>query len=102
MAFGIGTNTQKTEHEALQGTYRDVAVDCWFTVSGKTRPVMLKMQTEEGEIMAIHNIQLLTMEKQRYAGILNLKYRCQAVLRGQKIEFTLLFCPEECTWKLVV
>ena len=91
MAFGIGINTEHTEQEPLSGTYHEVAVQCWFTATGKSE-----------EIIQINHIQVLTVEKQWYAGILNWKYRCQAVLLGKQINFVLLFCPEDCAWKLVV
>ena len=83
MAFGIGINTEHTEQEPLSGTYHEVAV-------------------QDEEIIQINHIQVLTVEKQWYAGILNWKYRCQAVLLGKQINFVLLFCPEDCAWKLVV
>ena len=57
---------------------------------------------EDEEIIQINHIQVLTVEKQWYAGIVNWKYRCQAVLLGKQINFVLLFCPEDCAWKLVV
>lgn len=102
MAFGIGINTEHTEQEPLCGTYHEVAVQCWFTATGKSLPLMLKVKGEDEEIIQINHIQVLTVEKQWYAGILNWKYRCQAVLLGKQINFVLLFCPEDCAWKLVV
>lgn len=102
MAFGIGINAEHPEHEKKGGTQREVAVKCWFTASGKSMPLMMKVQTDEEEIIKIENIQVLTTEKQWYAGILNVKYRCQALVGGHLTEFALLFCPEECSWKLIV
>ena len=102
MAFGIGINTEHTEQEPLSGPYHEVAVQCWFTATGKSLPLMLKVKGEDEEIIQINHIQVLTVEKQWYAGILNWKYRCQAVLLGKQINFVLLFCPEDCAWKLVV
>ena len=91
MAFGIGINTEHTEQEPLSGTYHEVAVQCWFTATGKSLPLMLKVKGEDEEIIQINHIQ-----------VLNWKYRCQAVLLGKQINFVLLFCPEDCAWKLVV
>ena len=59
MAFGIGTNTQHTEHTIPKGQFQDVAVKCWFTSKGESRPLMLKLQTEQGEIIPVENIQVL-------------------------------------------
>lgn len=102
MAFGIGINTEHPEHDVKSGTYREVAVKCWFTASGKSMPLMMKIKTDEDEIVKIENIRVLTSDKQWYAGILNVRYRCQALVHGQVIEFALLFCPEECSWKLLI
>lgn len=102
MAFGIGTNTENPEHQLLAGTLSDVAVKCWFTSTGRSLPLMMKLQTEADGIIEITPIHVLTSEKQFYAGILNWKYRCQAEVNQRMQEFTLLFCPEDCSWKLVV
>ena len=102
MAFGIGVNTEHREQKPLLGTYHEAAVQCWFTAGGKTMPLMLKVRGEDGEIVQISHIQVLTAEKQWYAGILNWKYCCRAEILGRQVDFVLLFCPEECAWKLVV
>lgn len=102
MAFGIETNTEHLEHPLLTGTTSDVAVKCWFTVKGRSLPLMMKLQTEADGIIEIAPIHVLKSEKQFYAGILNWKYWCQAEINQRMQEFTLLFCPEDCSWKLVV
>lgn len=78
------------------------AVGCWFTSKGESMPLMMKVETEQREIVAVKDIQLLTSEKQWYAGIMTVKYRCRAVLNGMQKEFILLFRPDECTWKIVL
>lgn len=101
MAFGIGTNTAKPEHQMMTRTSREVAVKCWFTATGRAMPLMMKVQTKEEELVEVNGIRVLTAEKQFFAGILNWKYRCQAVVNQHQQKFTLLFCPEECSWKLL-
>lgn len=101
-AFGIGTNTEHTEQKELSDIYHDAAVQCWFTSTGKSIPLMVKVQGEDEELVKINHIQVLSVDKQWYAGILNWKYRCRAELLGKRLDFILLFCPEECSWKLVV
>jgi len=102
VAFGIGTNSQHTEHTIPKGQFQDVAVKCWFTSKGESRPLMMKLQTDQGEIIPVEHIQLLTSEKQYYAGILTWKYKCKAVANGRELEFVLLFTPESCSWKMVL
>lgn len=101
MAFGIGTNTESLEHQALAGTYRDVAVKCWFTSTGRAIPLMLKVQIENEEIIEVKHMRVLTSDKQYFAGVINWKYKCLAEVNHNLQEFTLLFNPEECSWKLV-
>lgn len=102
MAFGIGINTEHPEHSQPKGEFQEAAVGCWFTSRGESMPLMMKVKTRQGEIVAVKEIRLLTSEKQWYAGILTVKYRCQAVINGVIKEFILLFRPDECTWKIVL
>ena len=102
MAFGIGTNTEHPEHQLLAGAVNEVAVKCWFTSTGRSIPLVMKLQTESDGIIEVSPIQVFSSEKQFYAGILNWKYKCQAEVNHRMQEFTLLFCPEDCAWKLVV
>lgn len=101
MAFGIGTNTEHKKQETPKGNYQEVAVKCWFTAKGKAMPLMMKVKAEQEEILMIQDLQVLKSEKQWYAGILNWKYYCSAVVYGEQKEFILLFCPDECSWKLI-
>lgn len=102
MAFGIGINTEHPEHTQPKGDFQEAAVGCWFTSKGESTPLMMKVQTDQGEIVTVKDILLLTSEKQWYAGIMTVKYRCQAIINGVMKEFVLLFRPDECTWKIVL
>lgn len=102
MGFGIGTNTEHPEHGSIKGSCEEVAVKCWFTASGKSMPLMMKVQTKEEEIISVNDIHVLKSEKQWYAGILNVRYDCEALVQNRMTKFILLFCPEECSWKLVM
>ena len=101
MAFGIGINTEKPQSGYLQGDFYEVAVKCWFTASGKSMPLMMKIKNQEDEVVVIEHIQVQSVDKQWYAGIVNWKYQCKAILNNQEMNFILLFYPEECTWKLI-
>lgn len=65
-------------------------------------PLMLKVKNDQGEVVEIAHLQVITVEKQWYAGILTWKYCCRAVLQGEGCEFLLLFRPDECSWKMVL
>lgn len=94
-------HTVQRKHVLPRGVTSDVAVKCWFTATGRSMPLMMKLQTEEG-LTEVAPIRVLTSEKQYYTGILTWKYRCSAVVNRREVEFVLLFYPGECTWKLVV
>ena len=102
MAFGIGTNTEYLDSGEPNGNLEEVAVKCWFTSTGKAIPLMMKIKTKEDEIIPVEDIHVVKSDKQWYAGIYNIKYYCEAMVRGRMLGFILYFCPEECAWKLQV
>lgn len=101
MAFGVGMKREQPEQRELPTNYKEVAVKCWFTASGKSIPLMMKLQREDGEIVKVEGIHVITTERQYFAGIPNWKYRCETCIYGQMWEFTLLYGPEDCSWKLL-
>ena len=64
MAFGIGINTEHTEQEPLSGTYHEVAVQCWFTATGKSLPLMLKVKGEDEEIIQQERLHARNLRRQ--------------------------------------
>lgn len=102
MAFGIGTKTQHTENTWPKGKLQEVAVKCWFTSKGESRPLMMKFMTEQEEIITVNGIHVQTVEKQWYAGIQTWKYKCNAIVNERLQHFTLLFTPDDCLWKIVL
>lgn len=68
MAFGIGTNTEHPEHQLLAGAVNEVAVKCWFTSTGRSIPLMMKLQTESDGIIEVSPIQVFSSEKRSMRG----------------------------------
>lgn len=101
MAFKNGTNHDITEQARPRGNYRPAAVLCWFTSQGDAQPLKVKIEDDNGMILRIDHIHVLTKEEQHYAGITNIKFKCSAVIENMQKEFILLYCPEDCTWKMV-
>lgn len=102
MAFGIGIHTDSLKHHMTEGPYKDVAVKCWFTSTGRSMPLMMKVETSEEELLVVDHIQVVTAQKQYYGGIVNWKYACRAPVQGRMKEFILLFCPDQCSWRLLL
>ena len=101
MAFGIGTNAQKADAGFIKGKQREIACQCWFTSKGKVTPLMLKIEDEDGEIRTVRQIQVLTQEEKKYAGVRSLEFDCIITILEQKIDVQLIYYKEENRWTLV-
>ena len=101
MAFGIGTNTQKADAGFIKGKQREIACQCWFTSKGKVTPHMLKIEDEDGEIRTVRQIQVLTQEEKKYAGVRSLEFDCIITILEQKIDVQLIYYKEENRWVLI-
>lgn len=101
MTFGIGTNTQMADAGFVKGKQREIACQCWFTSKGKVTPLMLKIQNEDGEIRTVHQIQVLSQEEKKYAGVRSLEFDCIITMMGKQIAVQLIYYKEENRWVLV-
>ena len=101
MAFGIGTNIQKADAGFIKGKQREIACQCWFTSKGKVTPLMLKIEDEDGEIRTVRQIQVLTQEEKKYAGVRSLEFDCIITILEQKIDVQLIYYKEENRWVIV-
>ena len=101
MAFGIGTNAQKADAGFIKGKQREIACQCWFTSKGKVTPLILKIEDEDGEIRTVRQIQVLTQEEKKYAGVRSLEFDCIITILEQKIDVQLIYYKEENRWTLV-
>lgn len=100
MPFGIGTNTQEADEGRPKGVFREVAVACWFTSTGRAMPMMLKFQDEEGNIRQMEQLRVCSSCRKRYAGIPVWEYACTTAADGREQPFLLQFYPERCEWRL--
>ena len=101
MAFGIGTNAQKADAGFIKGKQREIACQCWFTSKGKVTPLMLKIEDEDGEIRTVRQIQVLTQEEKKYAGVRSLEFDCIITILEQQIDVQLIYYKEENKWALI-
>ena len=101
MAFGIGTNTQPANAGVVRGEQLPIACECWFTSSGKTTPIMIKVQdSDSGEIITVRNIQVHYAERKNYAGIPTDEFDCSIFLLGQKMQVKLIHYLTENKWTM--
>ena len=102
MGFSLGMVTEKLQGREIKGRHQKVAVDCWFTSNGRAIPRFLKYQDEEGLLHTLTDIRLRKTEKKHYAGILQHRYDCSAIVDGAEREFILLYRPDENSWHMVL
>ena len=101
MAFGIGTNTQNADAGFIRGKQKEIACQCWFSSKGRVIPLMLKIEDEDGEIRTIRQIEVLSQEEKRYAGVRSLEFDCNITILEQQINVQLIYYKEENRWTLV-
>ena len=74
---------------------------CWFISKGKMKPIMLKIEDEDGEIRTVHQIRVLSQEERKYAGMRSLEFDCIITILEQQIDVQLIYYKEENKWTLV-
>lgn len=101
MGFIAGSGTEILEERGIRGRRQKVAVDCWFTSTGRVIPRMVKYEDEEGCLQVLRDIRITGQEQKKYAGIYCQRFDCETAVEGRKYEFTLLFHCREHTWDMV-
>ena len=100
MAFGIGILKDGKEAGPVQGKQIEIACECWFTAKGRTKPLMIKIQDENGAIQTIDEIKVNYSEEKNYSGIRSVEYDCTITYDGVMYDVKLIFFKEECRWVL--
>lgn len=98
MAFGIGINTDTNREHKMRGNMKEIACECWFTSTGRTKPILIKYMDEEGQIQTVKNIKLQYVEKKNYAGIISMEYKCKVAMEDIEREVVLIYFIEEGKW----
>lgn len=102
MEYRTGIPREEGRRQIIRGRYQKVAVDCWFTSTGKTIPRMIKYEDCEGCVRTLREIQLLRNDKCCQAGMPVFRYDCLAAVNGREQRFTLLYHPGKNIWDMVL
>lgn len=102
IAFGLGERYEEEHFPEPVRRQIEIACECWFTSQGKTMPLMIKFQDEDGRIQKIRDIQVNHTEWKRYAGISAIEYDCNAEIQGVDRRVRLIFYTERCRWAMCV
>ena len=97
-AFGIGTNTQKTDAGRIRGNQIDIECACWFTSRKKPIPYLVKFVDENSEIQTVREIRVKCMDQKNYSGIPSLEYVCTITINEIMHDVKLIFFQTECKW----
>ena len=98
MAFGIGMLENEKCAGAVRGKQIEIACDCWFTARGRTKPLMIKIKNDKGEVQTIDEIKVHYSEEKNYSGIHSVEYDCSITFEGKIYAVKLIFFKEECRW----
>ena len=102
MGFVVGAGEQAGEERAVPGHWQKVAVDCWFTTTGRAMPRMVKYEDADGCLQMIRDIHVIKQEQKNFAGIYRHRFDCRAEVDEYEREFILLFHVKEHTWDMVI
>lgn len=102
MGMGIGINDTVADEGVIKGKQEPVACSVWFTATGRMIPKLLKYKKQNGEIVAVCNVHVVTSAKKNYCGIPTMVFECEAVVDGILKKFRLNYNAESDTpWKVV-
>lgn len=90
-----------TDSGDLKGISKEVACGCWFTASGKTIPLRLKVLDEEGCQRSVQILEVITSEEKNYSGIPSIEHVCKIELNQREKIVKLIFTKSACTWRLL-
>ena len=102
MGFVVSSGTEILEEKGIQGCWQKVAVDCWFTSTGRAIPRMVKYEDQDGCLQVLRDIQVIKQDQKNYAGIYCQRFDCRTQLEGRQYDFILLFHANEHTWDMVI
>ncbi|XBX10736.1 hypothetical protein QMP26_41305 (plasmid) [Enterocloster clostridioformis] len=102
MAFGIGTNCEQTDSGVIRGKLIPISCECWYTVKGRSTPIMIKVQDENGEIQTIREIRIKSHASKNYSGVPTIEFDCDIAWRERLIEVKIIFFVLQNCWSMTL
>lgn len=102
MAFGIGTNCEQTDSGVIRGKLIPIACECWYTAKGRSMPIMIKVQDENGEIQTIREIRIKSHASKNYSGLPTIEFDCEITWRERLIEVKIIFFVSRNCWSMTL
>lgn len=79
---------------------KPIEIVLWVDTAGKMNPVRFKIANEDESISVIKIDKVLTIDKERLAGINTLVYKCQSVIKDSERLYELKYSFDTCKWIL--
>lgn len=86
----------------IKGDRREVACMVWFPSNQDPYPVSIKFRGDDGEIICVREINIISSKNIQYNGVTSKQYLCDAVIGGLVQKFALIFYPKNCKWGIVL
>ena len=94
----------KIREQCLEGFMKIVAkvveVIAWFKENGDIRPIRFRMSDERSENAVIKVDQIISVDKEKFAGNVMYLFQCQSIIDGELKRFELKYEPETSKWIL--
>lgn len=103
MAFGNQDtySIDKSREIGIKRNQSDIAVDCWFTSTGKMMPRLIKAKMPDESILTLNNISVRECEDKLYCGIHTKKFICNVEYDNRIETIELHFNKSDCIWKMI-
>ena len=101
MGMGIGINDTAPDEGRIKGKQESVACSVWFTSTGRIMPKLMKYKEQNGEIITVYQIHVISARKKNYCGIPAYEFECDALVEKKLKKFRLHYYIERQEWKVI-
>ena len=101
MGFQLGPIADLTDAGDMTGIQKEIACKCWFTSTGSTIPLMIKIMDEGGVLYSVQVLQVISSDEKRFAGIETIEHVCKIEVNQTEKIVKLVLNKSKCTWKIV-
>ncbi len=101
MGMGIGINDTVPDDGIIRGRQEPVACSVWFTSTGRIMPKLMKYREDDGKIVTIYQIHVISSQKKNYCGIPTVVFECESSLGVYSVKFRLYYYIEKQEWKVI-
>ena len=102
MAYRRSERISNLDDGTVKGDRREVACMAWFPANQDPYPVSVKFKGDDGEIICVRKINIISSKNIQCNGVTSKQYLCDAVIGGLVQKFALIFYTKKCRWEIVL